>query len=318
MKIWRWSRPFKLAIFLLLLGAALLLGGRVAVLAAPTDAQRCEAAKLKAAGSFALCRTKAGAKFAKTGDAGKLFQSLAMCSDKITVAYSNAESKWPSSCPTDGDALQIQAQIIDDTNDLEIHTSGLPLEPHPCLSATGQTKCYDFVGGEIACVSTGQDGDVQAGRPQSFLDNGDGTVSDLNTGLMWEKKSDDDSINDVDLQYPFSSTSLHADALNQSAFAGYTDWRIPNVRELESIIDYGLSDGTGIPPEFDKDCAPGCSVFDCSCNGPVDHHRTTTPFYNPFNNPHTVAWVTFFKGTAISFNVLKTTPGFVRAVRGGL
>ena len=56
---------------------------------------------------------------------------------------------------------------------------------------TGQTTAY----------GTGSDGDLQKGASRSFTDNGDGTITDNTTGLMWEKKSDDGSIHDKDNTY---------------------------------------------------------------------------------------------------------------------
>ena len=58
------------------------------------------------------------------------------------------------------------------------------------LSRTGQTKCYDSTGIEIPCADTGQDGEIQAGvawPSPRFTDNGDGTMTDNLTGLMWTK-----------------------------------------------------------------------------------------------------------------------------------
>jgi len=49
------------------------------------------------------------------------------------------------------------------------------------------------------------DGFVKAGGPLSYRDNGDGTISDLNTGLMWEKKSADGSLQDVNKTFVWSS-----------------------------------------------------------------------------------------------------------------
>ena len=60
------------------------------------------------------------------------------------------------------------------------------------LPKTGQTKCYDTSGAEIPCAETGQDGDIQAGVPwpePRFTDNGDGTMMDNLTGLMWTKNA---------------------------------------------------------------------------------------------------------------------------------
>lgn len=81
-----------------------------------------------------------------------------------------------------------------------------------------------------------------------LVDNGDGTVSDVATGLMWMK---DDS--QVGMNW---KEALHyADTLT---YAGYTDWRLPNIKELQSIVDYSRSPGTSgsaaIDPLFN--CTP--------------------------------------------------------------
>jgi len=57
--------------------------------------------------------------------------------------------------------------------------------------ATGQTSCWDSGGNVIPCAGTGQDGDIQAGATLKYKDNGNGTITDRNTKLVWEKKSDD-------------------------------------------------------------------------------------------------------------------------------
>lgn len=62
----------------------------------------------------------------------------------------------------------------------------------------------------------------------NFIDNGDGTISDLATGLMWQQADDGNTRNWEDaLEY---SENLQ--------YAGYTDWRLPNAKELHSIVDY--------------------------------------------------------------------------------
>ena len=57
------------------------------------------------------------------------------------------------------------------------------------LPDTGQTKCYDSAGAEIPCAGTGQDGAYTI-NPMSFTDNDNGTVTDNNTSLMWQKQDD--------------------------------------------------------------------------------------------------------------------------------
>ena len=121
----------------------------------------------------------------------------------------------------------------------------VPLVPEAAgLPATGLTKCYDDFGDEIPCDTPGfpgQDGFYQAGCPVQgrFVDHGDGTVTDTSTGLMWQKDtadvSRDGTIGDEDA-ISWQAALTYCDSLT---FAGHDDWRLPNVRELQSIVDYG-------------------------------------------------------------------------------
>ena len=63
--------------------------------------------------------------------------------------------------------------------------------------ATGLTTCSNSTGQFISCAGTGQDGEIQAGGTLSYTDNGNGTITDNNTKLVWEKKSADGTIHDV-------------------------------------------------------------------------------------------------------------------------
>ena len=104
------------------------------------------------------------------------------------------------------------------------------------LPATGQTTCYDTEGNVINCGSAewpGQDGFYQAGCPSAgrFVDNGDGTVTDSCTGLVWQKDTADingDGTIDLDDELTWQDALKYCDGLS---FAGHDDWRLPNVRE---------------------------------------------------------------------------------------
>ena len=117
-------------------------------------------------------------------------------------------------------------------------------EPPPCdscclpcpsssMPATGQTTCYDTAGNAIDCTSTvfpGQDALYEQGCPMAdrFADNGDGTVTDICTGLMWQKES-------APGKYTWQQALRYCEGLD---LAGRDDWRLPNVNELQSIVDY--------------------------------------------------------------------------------
>lgn len=65
-------------------------------------------------------------------------------------------------------------------------------------------------------------------------------VRDNVTGLVWEVKTDDGSIHDRDNRYTWDSVQdTFIPSLNSSRFGGYSDWRMPSVMELSTIIDHG-------------------------------------------------------------------------------
>ena len=130
--------------------------------------------------------------------------------------------------------------------------------------ATGQTTCWNSSGIVIPCAGTGHDGEIQAGATLGYTDKGDGTIIDRNTGFVWEKLSDDGSVHDKDNYYTWDNAfTVHAATLNAGAgFAGYNDWRVPNVKELQSIVNYEIVyPGPTVSLAFNTGCAPGCTVL---------------------------------------------------------
>lgn len=187
-----------------------------------------------------------------------------------------------------------------------------PIEVGVCgIPETGQTNCYDPTGAIVACSGTGQDGELRKGVARDFTDNGDGTVTDEVTGLVWEKLSDDGSIHDKDATYTWADAfAVKVAALNADAFAGHSDWRVPNRNELETLVDAGtISPATF--REFDTACTPGCTVLTCSCTIPSFYWSSTTG-----KTPTTFAWYVFFDGGFVDDDD-KAATNSVRAVRGG-
>ncbi|NCA84493.1 MAG: DUF1566 domain-containing protein [Clostridia bacterium] len=89
----------------------------------------------------------------------------------------------------------------------------------------------------------GQDANYTGNAP-SYQDNGDGTVTDLVTGLMWQQSPDMDGDGDIDYQDKMSYDEAMAGAANFN-LAGYTDWRLPSIKEMYSLIIFSGIDPSG-------------------------------------------------------------------------
>jgi hypothetical protein len=179
------------------------------------------------------------------------------------------------------------------------------------LQETGQTLCYNTGGTVIACAGTGQDGELQKGVANSFTDNGDGTITDNLTGLMWEKLSDDGTIHDKDTIYTWANAFADKVAtLNSTVFAGYSDWRVPNAKELQTLQNFGAVNPATFTA-FNTACSAACTVLTCSCTRSYYYWSSTTYQYFPSS-----AWIVSFNYANTS-NGNKTDSYSVRAVRAG-
>jgi len=124
-----------------------------------------------------------------------------------------------------------------DTPELNVPLSGEGIKTKVDLPRTGQTTSY----------ATGDDGHIQAGGvwpDPRFVDNGDGTMTDNLTGLMWlkdgscfGKKKWKDALSSI------KDFNINPDNYNCDEYvANYTDWHLPNINELQSLINYGEPD----------------------------------------------------------------------------
>ena len=97
--------------------------------------------------------------------------------------------------------------------------------------ADGRIKGYNSAKKQLAvqCVC-----DNESYGTNTFVDNADSTISDSATGLMWEQ---DDSQTSMDWEAAL-------DYCENRTSAGYSDWRLPNAKELQSILDYTRSPDT--------------------------------------------------------------------------
>jgi uncharacterized protein DUF1566 len=307
------------------LASALIVGG-TSYAVSPAD--KCEATKLDTAGKYDFCRLKAEAKAVKKGSS----PDFTKCDAAYSPKWMQAETKAGGSCPSNGDQAAMQAFIIEHADAVKSALNGNPL-PLGVLSCNASlASCQSRIGvlntGQTTAFGAGSDGDLQEGTSRSYTDNGDGTITDNTTGLMWEKKSQDGSIHDYGNTYTWSGpsygttnvmdgtiTSVFLATLNAGGgFAGHTDWRIPNRFELESILNFE-NQGPTVGSEFNNNCMAGCNVTMCSCTQP----SIVLPYWSSTSNigsSDTAFLVRFSNGEAVNA-INKAASSCVRAVRGG-
>jgi len=131
-------------------------------------------------------------------------------------------------------ALSSGTSCSKDDSSATTNTTTEPLTVNNYLMiATGQTILYNANGEVVTNLSVGdpfygQDANYLKGKKMSFKDNGDKTVTDLNTGLMWQQVPSSNSF----------SWQEAVDYCNNLELGGYSDWRIPSCKELFSISDF--------------------------------------------------------------------------------
>ena len=162
-----------------------------------------------------------------------------------------------------------------------------------CFSApllvTGQTTYYHHA----------DDGDLQKGKAFSYSDNGNGTITDNVTGLMWAQDGDGKGCC-WGQQTDWYSAIDYCDSIE---FAGFDDWRLPNIRELQSLANYGL-----YYPAIDSTNFPNTKT--------MYYWSSTTSSYSSNH-----AWVIYFRngGVHVNDSFLEKSDSanlYVRAVRG--
>ena len=102
---------------------------------------------------------------------------------------------------------------------------------------TGQRKCYDSYGAEINCQGSGQDGESRFGvvRPEPRFETQGQTVLDKLTGLVWSKNA-----NLYGFPVTWKDALTYIREMNEKSDLGYNDWRLPNRREMHSLMDYQI------------------------------------------------------------------------------
>lgn len=153
--------------------------------------------------------------------------------------------------------------------------------------------------GQVTSYRAGDDGAFRAGwsGPNRFRDNGDGTVLDFATGLMWVK----DPV--VAPGAPFNAQVVWNAAIDNCLaldFAGHTDWRLPNLKELLSSVDYSENN-----PAIDGTVFPNTEWAAYWTSSSL---KSTT----------TDGWCVVFSDGQTFFEAKAINPNWVRPVRGGI
>jgi hypothetical protein len=294
--------------------------------AAATDAEKCEAAKLKIAGKYSFCRLKAEAKAVKTGDP----VDYSKCDSKFGLKWGVAETNGGGMCPTNGDQatqqvelrakanrtaweLSGQPRFADNGNGtITDRRSGLTWEKKVKLDSTQDVinpqdadNYYPWAGqcsvsfnycqptAAAAALCTAQSEDGASGCNE--CGGGEGTCDTFSTlPTLW---------------------MLAVDA-NMASFGGYTDWRLPTREELISIVDYTVTTYGQMTYAAFHGTSCGASCTDvtnplCSCT--IGGIYLTASSVAP--NPVSIWGVTFFGGLVTEWG--KSNPGYARLVRGG-
>ncbi len=163
------------------------------------------------------------------------------------------------------------------------------------IPVTGITNCFDSNGVMIPCGGTGQDGDLLEGArwPEPRFKVCNEAVEDRLTGLSWTLSAD------ICLGKVRWTEALEAvRGLNREHLGGFSDWRLPNINELESLVDCSRYD-PALP-----DAHPFLDVREF-------YWSSTTSFYEPV-----WAWALYLLKGATGVGLKEGRHFYVWAVRG--
>lgn len=245
---------------------------------------------------------------------------FAVCAGLLWAGIVGAQSgppanAGPPSNPGPGAGVLAQCQDNLTTCNTDLGTCNADLatcDASAFVPQTGQTRCWDMSGNPLgSCADTGHDGEFQRGivlpNPR-FIDNLDGTVTDNLTGLIWLQ----DAFCGFAVKHWSAALSFANNlasgqcGLTDGSVAG--DWRLPNVKELHSLINYefvspALSDAAGT--------AKWTTNGDAFTNVVLSNYWSSTTFTGNLST----AWTVQVQIGEVRFRS-KGDPLFVLTVRG--
>ncbi|MCK5832803.1 DUF1566 domain-containing protein [bacterium] len=163
---------------------------------------------------------------------------------------------------------------------------------------TGQEECYDnssvISPPSPGAAFYGQDAQYDGNAP-SYTISGDGlTVYDNVTGLTWQQTpdTDDDGDTDADDKLTWTEVQTYPDVLNAASFGGYSDWRVPTIKEQYSLIKFNGQDISGytgsldaVQPFIDDDVFDFAYGDTLAGERPIDSQYASSNVYNEYTIP---------------------------------
>jgi len=178
------------------------------------------------------------------------------------------------------------------------HIKGYPSEIEGPMTKHVRAVSGDVYGTEYTFTYS-QVGDmdnekISATIIDTFVDNGDGTITDTSTGLMW-------MADDAGYAMEWKDALSYCENLE---YAGYDDWKLPDIKELQSLVDY-----TGIYPTIDQSYF---NITELPDDNPNYYFWSSTSAYFSTSNPlYGYAWYVAF-GYAIGDSTDSHGAGAVR------
>lgn len=175
----------------------------------------------------------------------------------------------------------------------------------PRADGSGKGVHVSFYGGAVIVANNVSQGSVRLvhGTPSSasYVDNSNGTVTDKTTNLMWAKCSQGQAYSSGTCSGTVTPVtwSVALNNANSSTLVGYTDWRLPNVKELQSLAKY-----TVYSPSIDTANFPGTPGTSSTA-----WYWTSTPTAAPYG------WNVSFQYGNVTINSARTSTSNVRLVR---
>ena len=235
----------------------------------------------------------------------------------ITAACAASQAQVSASAGGDAAAISDHQQMI--ATPVAAETDAYGALGYPLVD-TNQRYCYSDTA-SIPCPAEGQADFGQdrqyLSNPPQYVDNGDGTITDEVTGLMWVKEAGDKI-----------SYRQAVDGADGFTLAGYEDWRVPSIKELYSLMDY-----SGVDPSSMEVVSPlvtpfiNTDFFDFEYGDPADGSRVidsqwvTSSIYEStvFNRQQCFFGVNFADGRIKCYPTAdngRNAGFFVRYVRG--